>query len=229
MEECPYIEGLASINETLLIKELTHSDLEMLLSVGFRHFGEIFFRPICAHCRSCISIRIPVQKFIPSRSVKRLLNRSKHFTFTLEKPCPSRDAFRLYLSHKKRFKREVAESFRHYVRSFFAPFPFNRMLTIRDGETLVAVSHLDITANAMSAVYCYYDEEHYGRFSPGKLAVYKEIEWAKEQGIQFLYLGFYVPQNRHTSYKLLYKPNQLLTGDNHWIDYMDAGGNILVE
>ena len=86
--------------------------------------------------------------------------------------------------------------------------------------------HLDITANALSAVYCYFDE-NYARFSPGKFSVYKEIEIAKELGVQWLYLGYWVPGNRHTQYKLQFKPNQVMTDDLKWIDHMDASGNII--
>jgi arginine-tRNA-protein transferase len=78
----------------------------------------------------------------------------------------------------------------------------------------------------MSAVYCYFDEA-YARFSPGKFAVYKEITMAKELGIQWLYLGYYIPQNRHTYYKIHFKPNQLMREDSKWIDYIDASGKIV--
>lgn len=226
VEECPYINSMISINENMIVTDLEDHDLEMLLRLGFRHFGEVFFRPLCSHCRSCISIRIPVQQFLPSKSVRRLFNRNKHFNVTLEKPVPGIETFELYNQHKKRFKRQPSESYGLYVKSFFHPFTFNRMLSIRDGDKLVALSHVDVTANAMSAVYCYFDEA-YARFSPGKFAVYKEIEMAKEQGVQWLYLGYYIPQNRHTYYKILFKPNQLMTEDNKWIDYMDASGKIV--
>lgn len=227
-EECPYIDGIPSIYENLLVVELEDEDLEALLNIGFRHFGEIFFRPLCGHCLRCISVRIPVQRFSPSKSVRRMFNRAKGLRVTLENPTPSTAAFELYSRHKKRFKRknyEVHESYEHYVRSFFHPYRFNRMLTVRDGDVLVAVSHLDVTANAMSAVYCYFDEK-YGRFSPGKLAVYKEIELAKEMGAQWLYLGYYIPKNRHTEYKIEFKPNQLMVGYDHWFDFMDAAGKV---
>ncbi len=227
-EECPYINGIASIYENLLVAELEDEDLEALLRIGFRHFGEIFFRPICGHCLRCISVRIPVQQFIPSKSVRRLFNRAKNLRIALENPSPSKAAFELYMQHKKRFKSknyELQERYEHYVHSFYHPYPFNRMLTIRDGDTLVAVSHLDVTANAMSAVYCYFDEK-YGRFSPGKLAVYKEIELAKEMGAQWLYLGYYIPKNRHTEYKIQFKPSQLMVGYDQWFDFMDASGKV---
>lgn len=227
-EECPYIDGMLSIHENLLIVDLDDIDLEALLSLGFRHFGEVFFKPLCSHCRSCISIRIPVRQFVPSKWVRRLFKRNKHFQIKLEKPVPTQEGFQLYKKHKKRFKSKTQfyESYVHYVRSFFHPFEFNQMLTIRDGARLVAVSHLDVTDNAMSAVYCYFDED-YARFSPGRLAIYKEIELAKEMGIQWLYLGYYVAQNRHTHYKIIFKPSQWMVEPNQWFDYLDASGNIV--
>lgn len=228
IEECPYFDGMISINESMLIKDLADDDLENLLSMGFRHFGEFFFRPICSHCRSCIPIRIPVQRFSPSKSVRRLFSRNKDFQVMLEKPVPSEGAFQLYNRHKKRFKSkgEVSESYQLFVKSFFYSFAFSRVLSIRDGSKPVAISHLDVTANAMSAIYCYYDEK-YAKFSPGKFAVYKEVEIAKELGIQWLYLGYYVQRNRHMKYKVHFRPNQVMMEDNKWIDYMDAKGNIV--
>ncbi|HLP59964.1 MAG TPA: GNAT family N-acetyltransferase [Candidatus Deferrimicrobium sp.] len=228
-EECPYIDGMTAIHENLLVMELEDEDLEKLLSMGFRHFGEVFFRPLCGYCRRCISVRIPVQRFCPSPSVRRLFNRARDLRVSLENPTPSIAAFEIYMKHKKRFKAkeyDTQERYEHYVRSFFHPFRFNRMLTIRDGDVLVAVSHLDVTAHAMSAIYCYFDET-YSRFSPGKLAVYKEIELAKEMGIEWLYLGYYIPRNRHTKYKILFKPNQLMVGYDHWFDYLDETGKIM--
>ncbi len=224
--ECPHIKGMVSIDENLLVIDLEEEDLEVLLSYGFRHFGEYFFRPVCNYCRSCISVRIPVQQFKPSPSVRRLLNRNKHFSVTLEKPSPSREMFEIYNRHKERFESSPSDNYEEFVKSFFHPFFFSRMLCIRDKDRLVAVSHVDVTTRAMSAVYCYFDDQ-YARFSPGKFAVFKEIQLAAEMGLQWLYLGYYIPPNRHTHYKLQFKPNQVMTFDCKWFDHMDAAGNII--
>lgn len=225
-QACPYIEGLTFLSESMLISKLETSHMEALLSKGFRHFGDIFFRPICRDCCLCIPIRIPVQQFIFSRSARRLLKRARYLQITLENPVPSERAFALYNHHKKRFKLQFEESYEQFLKSFFYPFPFSRVLCIRDNDHLVAVSHLDVTNKAMSAIYCYYDVA-YRWYSPGKLSIYKEIEIAREMGIQWLYLGFYVPGNRHMKYKIDFKPSQLLTTDHHWIDYRDETGKIL--
>ncbi|MCP5047810.1 MAG: arginyltransferase [bacterium] len=228
VDQCPYLEGMVTVNENLYVKELDERDLERFLSMGFRHFGEVFFRPICAHCRSCIPLRVPVEKFSPSKSVRRLFNRNSELTVTLGKPEPSEELFELYKHHKLRFndKRAISESYEQYVESFFYPYPFNRMLTIRLNHDVVAVSHLDVTSNVMSAIYCYFDAR-YSRYSPGKFAVYKEIMLAKEMGLKWLYLGYYIARNRHTNYKVRFKPNQAMADENQWIDYTDEEGNVL--
>lgn len=227
-ETCPYLEGKISITENMRIDEMDDIDLELLLRLGFRHFGEIFFRPICGVCRRCIPIRIPVEQFLPSRAVRRLFNRNRHLNVTLEQPVSSTQTYELYRQHKKRFKTRIFDSYDIYVKSFFGPanFTFNRMLRIRDGSKTIALTHLDVTTNAMSAIYCYFDE-CYSRFSPGTFSIYKEIEICKELGIRWLYLGFYVPGNRHMAYKIRFKPNQLMRKDYKWIDYIDRSGNIV--
>lgn len=225
-EECPYLDGLVALNETLLVHKIDQYDLESLLSRGFRHFGDVFFRPLCPHCRACIPIRIPVQQFVSSKSVKRLFKRGNRFTTALEEPMPTKESFALYKRHKKRFERQDTESYELYVKSFFHPFRFNKVLSIKDGDQLVALAHMDVTGSAMSAIYTYFDEE-YRRFSPGKLALYKQVELAREMGIRWLYLGFYVQENRHMRYKIDVKPNQLMVTDHLWRDYLDASGNIV--
>ncbi|MCP4219877.1 MAG: GNAT family N-acetyltransferase [bacterium] len=223
---CPHIPGNTAINDNLLVMDMDDQDLENLLSNGFRHFGELFFRPYCLHCRSCIHLRIPVRDFVPSKAVRRLYNRSRHLTVTLESPTPSQEFFDLYVKHKERFKTSFEEGYDEYLNSFYFPYHFNRMLVIRDGKKTVAVSHVDVTANAMSAVYCYFDDA-YARFSPGKLAVYKEIELAAEFGCQWLYIGFYIGRNPHTRYKIDFKPLEFMVEGEDWQVYTDASGKIV--
>lgn len=225
--ECPcsYLPGRTSRLENLLVGELGNPDLEFLLESGFRHFGEYFFRPGCRGCHQCIPIRIPVNRFVRSRSVKRLYRKNRDMRVSLGKPVPGQDKYRLFKKHCLRFEIQNSDSYEEFVTSFFHPFAFNRMLTITLKGRLVAVSHLDMTPDAMSAVYCYFDEEYAG-FSPGRYAVYREIDIAGQLGIKWLYLGYYVKDNPHMNYKTGFRPNQLLIGRRQWKDYMDSAGNI---
>ena len=83
-----------------------------------------------------------------------------------------------------------------------------------------------MTENALSAIYCYYDDS-YTSESLGTFAINKEIEIGRERGASFLYLGYYVAENRHMSYKGRFHPSQVLVQEGDWLDYRDVTGKIL--
>ncbi len=87
-------------------------------------------------------------------------------------------------------------------------------MVIWDEDTLVAVTHLDITRRVISAVYCYWNES-YASFSPGKFSILKGIELAMMEDAEFYYLGYYIRDNLHMSYKANYRPHQILE-DGIW-------------
>jgi arginyl-tRNA--protein-N-Asp/Glu arginylyltransferase len=73
---CPYLPGkterkvFARLGGNLaqpLSEALTHS--------GFRRSQSIAYRPACEGCNACVSVRIRVGQFQPSRSQKRILRR----------------------------------------------------------------------------------------------------------------------------------------------------------
>ena len=226
-EDCPYLSGRASTTENFVAGDLTESDMEGLLASGYRHFGPYFYRPICKLCHQCVPLRIPLDGFSFSKSGRRVLVRGAKFVTALERPQPSNEAFELYRKHKRRFKDSYSESALEFeFERFFYPFPFSFQLSVRDGSRLVAVSHLDMTENALSAIYSYYDDS-YTRESLGTFAINKEIEIGRERGASFLYLGYYVAENRHMSYKGRFHPSQVLLQEEEWVDYRDLGGKVL--
>ena len=201
--------------------------MESLLACGYRHFGDFFYRPICGLCHRCVPLRIPLSDFSFSQSGKRALIRGAKFVTVLERPQPSNEAFELYRKHKRRFKADYAESDLEFqFQAFFDPFHSSFQLSIRDGSRLVGVSHLDVTENALSAIYCYYDDS-YVRESIGTFAINKEIEIGRERGASFLYLGYYIAENQHMSYKGRFHPSQVLLQEGQWIDYRDSKGKVV--
>ncbi len=226
---CPYIDGNHATNEQIIVESLTDSDLEELLAAGYRHFGSYFFRPVCSLCHKCLPLRVPLSGYRMPRSGRRTLHRNARFLTTLQRPNPTPEAHRLYLSHKQRFesppeaRRE--ESYEEFVQTFFHSFPFSYQLSVFDGERLVAVSHIDMTDSVISAIYCYYDDS-YRRESLGSFAIYKEIEIGLKRELDFVYLGYYIRENPHMSYKARYRPNQVLREEGRWQDLLDTGGNL---
>ncbi|MDY7029458.1 MAG: arginyltransferase [Spirochaetota bacterium] len=222
--ECPYIPGNSFTSENIIVKEIDYEGLDHLLSLGFRHFGEHFFRPICPDCHQCIPIRVPVDGFAPSRSLKRVWSRGRKLEFRIGEPVPSREKHQLYLSHTERFEQKDSTGYDGFAESFFHRFPFSRELQIFDGGRLIAVSHFDMTAGSLSAVYCYWDRSAAG-WSPGTLAVLKEIETARAHRLLYVYLGYYVPENRHMNYKARFRPSEVLLTEGSWVPFRGPDDN----
>ncbi len=221
--ECPYIPGNSFISENIIVRTIDNEGLDYLLSLGFRHFGEHFFRPICTDCHQCIPIRVPVEAFIPSRSLKRVRAKGRRLEFSVADPAPSREKHNLYLSHTQRFAQKDSAGYESFVESFFQRFPFSRELQIFDSGNLIAVSHFDMTDRSLSAIYCYWDRRA-ADCSPGTLAVLKELELAREHRAAYVYLGYYVPENRHMNYKARFRPSEVLLTEESWVPFLDVGG-----
>ncbi|MFO7850052.1 MAG: arginyltransferase [Spirochaetia bacterium] len=227
---CPYLEGRIFRSETLYIKELDEEDMDSLLSIGFRHFGDTFFRPVCDECGGCIPLRVPVSEFKCTRNRKRALRKVEsledRLTVELVDPSADLEKYELYVNHGERFDVEGVDSYEGFVESFFRTVPFGKVLEVRRGRRLVAASHIDITSRSLSAIYCYWDpgERDLGL---GKYAILKEIELAGSYGIPYVYLGYYVKDNPHMSYKADYRPNEALVQEGRWLPYRDEKGNIV--
>lgn len=212
---CPYLEGRVFISKNLIINSIDEEGIEAMLESGYRHFGPYFFRPECSSCRECRPIRVSVKDFRFSRSGKRVLNRATHFTVKfIDRSVPDIMKFNLYRDHKKRFVEADIESYENWVNSFFSDQSFNKTMEIWDRDTLAAVTHLDVTGKMVSAVYCYWSEA-YASFSPGKLSILLGLQMAMEAGLEYYYLGYYIKDNKHMSYKASYRPNQILK-DGVW-------------
>lgn len=213
--DCPYLDNRIFTSSNLIVNVIDAEGLETLLETGYRHFGEYFFRPECNLCNECYPIRILVNDFTFSRSERRVLNKSINFTVNfIEKPIADKSYFDLYKDHKRRFKESDIESYDNWISSFFSNFNTNYLMEIKDGDILVGVTHLDVTSKIISAVYCYWNDK-YSSYSPGKLSILKGIQYAIDTGSEYYYLGYYIKDNKHMSYKANYKPNQILK-DGVW-------------
>jgi arginine-tRNA-protein transferase len=220
---CPYLPDRRFTSEDMVVADIDEQGLDYLLSLGFRHFGSHFFRPVCKTCHQCIPIRVPVESFEPSRNMRRVLKKASSLTTEIRGPEATEEKYRLYLSHLNRFpvvERSGYESFRE---AFFTPLPFSRELDIFDGEELVAVAHFDLTATLLSAVYCYWNPKRES-LGLGTLAILKEMEYARNRGLRHVYLGYYVPESRHMNYKARFQPNEILLREGAWVAFSDRGG-----
>jgi arginine-tRNA-protein transferase len=221
---CPYLSAATSCLEEYVIERIDDVSFSCLLERGYRHFGRHFFRPLCPSCFSCVPIRVLSVPFRRSRGYRRLLARNSDLRVRLVRPVVTLEAYDLYRRHKERFSRASGgESYPSFADAFFTALPFAYVLEMRLGDRLVCAAHLDITDRAVSAAYCYYDPAHASR-GLGRYAIYRELDLARERGIPYVYLGYYIRDHPHMAYKADYYPNQILVDDTTWVDFRDRRG-----
>ena len=83
------------------------------------------------------------------------------------------------------------------------------------GRRLVAVAYVDALPGALSAIYCYYDPAE-GARSLGTFNILSMLVAARERGLPYVYLGYYVAGCRSMEYKRNFRPNELLQPDRTW-------------
>ena len=205
----------ASLEYRLMV-DVSPVELESLLVRGWRRFGPAYFRPACQHCNECLSIRLDVHRFLPSESQKKALRRSKRFRVELNRP--RLDDARLELHAQWHRTRENARGWEptslsedEYATQFALPSSTGREMAWYDGERLMALGLVDLTANCLSAAYFFYHPD-IARLSPGVANVMQCVEMARELGCQHVYLGYRVQDCPSLTYKGRFSPHELLEG-----------------
>src|SRR5258707_1358093 len=68
---CSYLPGRAASLDVRVMLDVTPDEMEDLLARGWRRFGPMYFRPACAICTECVSLRVVVDRFAPTKSQRR--------------------------------------------------------------------------------------------------------------------------------------------------------------
>lgn len=213
---CAYLPGRLAQHHVRVLARVGEREHEEMLIRGWRHQGIVYFRPQCASCHACDSLRVPVEGFVPTRSQLRARRRCGRFRITLSPPRVDEERLRLYHAwHAVRERHHGWEpsplEIDEYVAQFAYPHPAARELTMHDGDRLVAVGIHDVSPRVWSAVYFFYDPE-IGRLSPGVANVMLSIEMARAKGIPHVYLGYRVLGCAAMLYKGGFAPHEQLAG-----------------
>jgi len=220
---CPYLPGRAACSEGFCVDgPLDPAVYRVLMDRGFRRSGNVVYRPVCSGCRLCIAIRIPTATFTMTRSQRRVFRRNRDVRVTVGDGQPSDEKYELYHRYQTRHHNgAMACDFARFADfCYAAPLPM-RELCYHVGDRLVGVSLLDEVPGALSSMYMYFEPAE-SRRSLGTYSVLREIADCRSAGIEFYYLGFYVPGSRTMDYKARYQPAELLTEPGVWLPYVQA-------
>lgn len=218
---CPYLPQRLSRNEAFVVDQLAGPTYEGLLGQGFRRSGRVIYRPRCRTCRGCRAIRIPVQQFTRSRSMRRVWRLNEDLRVEVGDPTPTPEKFEMFCRYLDRQHDGTMD--RSY--SSFEEFLYDSPLATREfryflGDRLVGVSLVDEWPAALSSVYMYFDPECAAR-SLGTYSVLWEVEYGRRKEKNYYYLGFFVAGSDKMAYKSRFRPNEILVADHRWVKFRE--------
>ncbi|KKM24374.1 hypothetical protein LCGC14_1605730 [marine sediment metagenome] len=220
-QPCPYLEGRM---ERKLFTALQGDSAERLNDAlskqGFRRSQNVLYRPSCAECAACLSARIRVADFTPSRTQRKLLRRHAELLRRANSPWATEDQyqlFRRYLDSRHadggmadmdifEFAAMIEETpIRSRVIEYFSPDP--------DGgrPDLSAVCLTDVLDDGLSMVYSFYDPDR-PNDSLGTYAILDHVRIAQEAGLPYVYLGYWVPGSPKMGYKAQFDSVEIYVG-----------------
>ena len=78
-QPCPYLAGRMERKLFTALQGEQADELNDTLSKqGFRRSQNVLYRPSCADCSACLSARIRVADFVPTKSQRRTEKRNEH-------------------------------------------------------------------------------------------------------------------------------------------------------
>lgn len=222
---CPYLEGQYERKVfTHLVGEKAGEMNDLLTQGGFRRSQNIAYRPACETCRACVSVRILVDGFAPSKNMRRILKVNDDLVGTEHKAEPTSEQyslFRRYLDarHKEGGMSEMTVlDYAMMVEDTHVPTSVieyrkrgpDSFVTGRGEGPLVAVALSDRMSDGYSMVYSFYDPDMPER-SLGTWMILDHISRARARGLPHVYLGYWVEGSRKMEYKTRFRPQEHLT------------------
>ncbi len=213
---CPYLPGRQSRSAAFRASSLSAEIYHDLMDAGFRRSGDIIYQPQCPGCRQCIPLRVCVDRFVPSKSQRRVLRRNDDLDVYVG---PARiDARRVELYRKyviQRHKRDLSDSDDTPAWLYRSPVTTVETTFMTGDGRLLAVGICDVSTRSVSSVYFFFDPDEAGR-SLGTFGALCEIDYARRMGIPYYYLGYWIPESPAMSYKANFAPAEVLSTDGVW-------------
>ena len=226
-QPCPYLPNRL---ESKIVTELSGDaprDLhEELSRAGFRRSHDLAYKPACIGCQACIPVRVPVAGFKSSRSLRRVWRRNADL---IARETPARGTAEQYAVFAR------YQQWRHGdggmatmnlgdYRSMVEDTPIETTLVEfrHDDGRLFGASLTDRLGDGLSGVYKFFDPTEPQR-SAGTYIVLWHIERARELGLPYVYLGYWIADCRKMAYKTRFRPIEAL-GPGGWrVMDSDAG------
>ncbi|GAK44141.1 arginyl-tRNA-protein transferase [Tepidicaulis marinus] len=216
---CPYLKGRYEKKVfTHLVGEQAGSLNNMLSQAGFRRSQGIAYRPACDGCDACISVRIRVNEFSPSRNMRRILNANQNLVRTRKPARATEEQFSLlrsYLDARHQQGGMADMTALDFVSMVEDTAVDTNIIEYRpraaDADNrLIATALTDRLEDGLSMVYSFFDPDLSAR-SLGTYLILDHIALARELGLPYVYLGYWIEGSAKMAYKARFKPLEALT------------------
>jgi len=229
-QPCPYLEGRMERKLfTALQGDYARRLNDSLSKQGFRRSQNVLYRPSCADCAACLSARIRVADFEPSKSQRRVLKRNAALKREATSPWATEDQFALFRRYldDRHATGGMADMDIFEFAAMIEETPIrSRVIEYADEPAvpgnprkLVGVCLTDVLDDGLSMVYSFFEPDR-AADSLGTYVILDHVRIAKEAGLPYVYLGYWVPGSPKMGYKARFSALEIYKG-GEWIDLGD--------
>ncbi|WP_128254082.1 arginyltransferase [Falsirhodobacter deserti] len=219
-QPCPYLEGRMERKLfTALQGEQAQRLNDALSKQGFRRSQNVLYRPSCADCCACLSARIRVADFKPNRTQRRVIKRNAHLRHNPTAPWATEDQYALFRRYldARHADGGMSDMDIFEFAAMIEETPIrSRVIEYATGGELAAVALTDVFDDGLSMVYSFYDPDLQDN-SLGTYLILDHIAIAREAGLPYVYLGYWVPGSRKMGYKANFNAIDIYK-DGRWQD-----------
>lgn len=218
--ECPYIDGRTEQRVAVDISQYPALH-DRMARAGFRRVENWVYKPACPGCNACIPWRVDTFNFKMGRNLSRIWRINDDLARHIAPISPTAEhynLFRRYVGTRHGDGQMASMNHDEFI-SMIENSPIESVLLdyrTADGR-LIGTVLTDVQNDGLSAVYSFFDPDESKR-SLGKYMIMDMIDFAKELGLAWLYLGYYVEDSSKMYYKARFQPASVFI-DGQWQIY----------
>ncbi len=225
---CPYLPGRQERKVFTELNGVHAGELNDALSrIGFRRSQSVAYRPSCAGCNACVSVRVVADRFRANATQRKLLRRHADLEVHACRAWATDEQFQLlrrYLCARHPGGGMTAMDDTDYA-DMVEQSPVNsHVVEYREPGVagrrgrLVGACITDQQGDGLSMIYSFFAADDASRPGLGNFIIMDHIVRARAAGLPYVYLGYWVKGSQRMAYKTRYRPIEVL-GPHGWAPF----------